>query len=127
LATCWLIVLAPRSRRPRLESVRALSMDSKSKPSCSRNFWSSAAITATAAWREISDHGTHSCCRSGAGSRSMKAVAGTGSQRNITTTRTESVAAESSATAADRAIRAGQERRLVTGRAVRLRWRAGRA
>ena len=57
----------------------------------------------------------------------MKAVAGTGSQRNIATTSTESVAAENSAIAADRASRAGQERRLVTGRAVRPRWRAGRA
>jgi hypothetical protein len=57
----------------------------------------------------------------------MKAVAGTGSQRNIATTRIESVAAENSATAADRAIRAGQDRRLVTGRFVRRRWRAGRA
>ena len=59
-ATCWLIVLAPRRRRPLRASFTAFSIAAKSNPSWTRNFWSSAAITATAAWREIRDQGTHS-------------------------------------------------------------------
>ena len=52
-ATCCEIVLAPRTRRPRSRSASALSICLKSKPWCSGNCWSSAAITAIAACFEI--------------------------------------------------------------------------
>ena len=60
-------------------------------------------------------------------SRIMKAVAGTGSQRNMPTTKMLSTAAESNAVAADRAMRAGQDRRFTADLVVRRRWRAGPA
>src|SRR5687768_16341759 len=117
LATCWLMVLAPRSRLPRPASVIAFSICSKSKPTWTRNFWSSAAITATAAWGEIRAHGTHSwrCANGGdvpAAIRSpiMKAVTGTGSQRSAATARMLARAAVSRMFIAHRASRAGSER-----------------
>ena len=57
----------------------------------------------------------------------MKAVEGTGSQRNMPTTRMLSAAAESKAVATDRAIRAGQDRRFTADPVVRRRWCAGPA
>jgi len=49
-ATCWLMVLAPRTRRPRSRSASALSICLKSKPWWNGNCWSSAAITASGAY-----------------------------------------------------------------------------
>ena len=57
MATCCEIVLAPRSRRPRSRSLMAASIASKSKPGWNGNFWSSEAITASRAWREIRSYG----------------------------------------------------------------------
>src|SRR5688572_8921796 len=94
----------------------AFSICSKSKPSWTRNFWSSAAMTATPAWREMRSQGTHwwRCCSGGsfAAMRSliMNAVTGTGSQRNAATARMLATVMPRRAVTAHRANRAGRER-----------------
>ena len=46
-AVCWLMVLPPRTLRPRALFLRAFWIAFRSKPKCSEKFWSSAATSAT--------------------------------------------------------------------------------